>query len=138
VGALGEATCVVYGSGESMRSCCPATRLQVSPKKIVPDGPRDGRQTLVFLRNHEISRMTSSSVAVFSCKELLTELNSPVSADLYFASQVEGCLGHLQHRGETVRYFCPLVFFVTCSEQNDASYRLLIFSELLPHNNFLF
>ena len=66
--------------------------------------------------------MTSNSVAVFSCKELLTELNSPISADLYFASQVEGCLGHLQHRGETVRYFCPLVFFVTSREQNDASY----------------
>ena len=110
------------GSGANVRSCCPATSLPVSLKQIVPDGPQDSRQTLVFLRNHKISRMTSNSVAVFSCKELLTELNSPISADLYFASQVEGCLGHLQHRGETVRYFCPLVFFVTSREQNDASY----------------
>ena len=58
-----ESTCVVSGSNESIRSFCPTTSLQVSPKQIVADGPQDSRHTLVFLKNHEISRMTWSSVA---------------------------------------------------------------------------
>jgi hypothetical protein len=102
MGVLRETMCVASGYDDRIRSCCPVKSLKFPLSRSYLMGLKTAdRQTLVFLRNHEISRMTSSSVVVCSCEELLTELNSPVSTDLYFASQVEGCLGHLQRRDET-------------------------------------
>jgi hypothetical protein len=107
---LGETTCIVSGLDESTGTSFHATRLKIyHPARSYLTCLRitDRPSSLLEPMNYRVWPRVSSQCVL--AKNFWRNWTS-VSADLYFASQVEACLGHLQCRDETLTFLLYFIF----------------------------